>query len=641
MKKIYKQLAYLSMVLLVFSCSDFEEINVDPLGANEDQVQVEYFINRSIGGAQQNPHIAERVFILYWKAAGHMDRISTLPVGNYNDGWTSDYYNGFISRWLADINSAIKVADYKIKSGNIKQYTNNLKQVARIWRVYLMSELTDNFGPIPIDGFKGENPTYNSVQEVYYFMLQELKEATAALDLKVTKSGIEDFDPAFGYNYTNWKKYGNSLRMRLAMRLSEVDPVKAKTEFEEAISDGVFIASLNDNFAVQELEGWNEYTGVMSRQWNMQYLSPTSNNLMIGLGGVQSTAMLPASQHTYVKPADYFGQKYEEQFTSLTNNPSAGFWFDGLHHSIDPRAYAAYIIPGDFENPEFNRYPSWALSVTENTKRSLIVGNVDSNDNGETDDITIDAAFTWNTTTIGNWGEKGAKNGLRYPSATPRLANKYRNSTSKRVFFGSWETYFLIAEAAVRGWGTPITAKEAYEKGIAESFEYFGVSSYLGSYLTSNNYNRAGTSVSWGHIAEPSPVTMNYVNGYTGATETFSYVYPTNTIYKGGTVKNDHLTKIITQKFIAQTPWLPLEAWSDHRRLGLPFFENPAVETALTNLPELNSSNVMTNSVKFFPQRLKYPSNFENNIPVGYQQALGLLGGEDTVFTPLWWAQQN
>lgn len=101
------------------------------------------------------------------------------------------------------------------------------------------------------------------------------------------------------------------------------------------------------------------------------------------------------------------------------------------------------------------------------------------------------------------------------------------------------------------------------------------------------------------------------------------------------------MTKIITQKFIAQTPWLPLETWSDHRRLGLPFFENPVIENALTNMPALTSENYMTNSIKFYGQRLKYPSNFGSNIPSGYAQAVDKLGGPDTVFTPLWWAQQE
>ncbi|CAM1364601.1 SusD/RagB family nutrient-binding outer membrane lipoprotein [Tenacibaculum xiamenense] len=634
MKVIKNKVLLLLGALFLFSCSDFEEINVDPLAASEDQVQVEYFINRSIGGAQQNPHIAERVFVLYWKAAGRMDRINSLPVGYSSDSWSSDYYNGYVSTWLKDVTNAVIIADKHISSGKGKAYTNNLKQIARIWRAYIMSEMTDNFGPIPVEGFEGENPEYNSVKEVYYHMLEELKEATNAIDESEPTKPNSNLDPAFGYDYSKWKKYGNSLRMRLAMRLSEVDETKARQEFEEAVTGG-YIATLGENFQVQEDGGWNDFTGVMTREWNMQYLSPTLNNLMIGLGGVRSVDQLSADKHGYIKPSDYMGVKYENHFTEYTNNPSKGFWFDGLYDAIDPRAYANFAIPGDFDNPQFNSYPSWNIGQTHNTVRSLL------NDDGTVLE-DIDGAFTWNTFSIGSWGDTGAKNRLRYPSTTPRLVNKYRQGENKRVFFASWESYFLIAEAAVRGWNVPMSGKDAYEKGIIESFTYTDVSQYAGAYISSTSYNRAGTSVSWTHTAEPpATVTMNYTDGYTNVAGTFDFRYPVNTIYRNGTVKNDLLNKIITQKFIAQTPWLPLETWSDHRRLGLPFFENPAVEDPLTNLPTLTRSNYLTNQVGFFPQRLKYPSSFENNVPNGYSQAVGLLGGEDSVFTPLWWAKQN
>ena len=58
-------------------------------------------------------------------------------------------------------------------------------------------------------------------------------------------------------------------------------------------------------------------------------------------------------------------------------------------------------------------------------------------------------------------------------------------------------------------------------------------------------------------------------------------------------------------------------------------------------MPDLNDGNYMTSSVKFFPQRLKYPSNVESSNPKGYQQAMSQLGGADGVLTPLWWAKKN
>jgi len=642
MKKILNKIGLLiGTAAIVASCSNFEEMNINPTAANAEQVQVEYFINDAIIGAQQDPHLAERIFILYWTDAGRQQRVGTLSEGYHSDGWTSDYYR-YISGWLRGANSAIQVAEEKIELGTVKEYTDNLKQIARIWRVYLMSEMVDNFGPIPVEGFKGVNPDYNTVEEVYLYMLAELKDATAAIDVDVVNSvDISKWDPAFGYDYTKWRNYGNSMRMRLAMRLSEVAPSVAQAEFEDAAKNSEFIASLDGTFAVQETGGWNSLTGVMTRQWWDQFMTPTQNNLMIGLGGVLSSDQLEASMHGSIKSANYMGVKYDDHFTMMTNDPSAGFWFDGLHNTIDPRAYDLFKIPGNFDDPNFNSYPSWSPDWTKVTEKDLIVGEVDSDDNNETDDISIEGAFTWNAYPNGNWGEKGSKNKVYYHGGTlPRLSHKYREGSDKRVFFGSWETYFLIAEASVRGWDVPMGGQTAYEEGISQSFAYNNVSGHISTYLASNDYNRVGTSVSWSHTTEPNAtVAMDYVDGYTSTAGTFNFTYPENTIYEGGSVKNDLLTKIITQKFIAQTPWLPLEAWSDHRRLGLPFFENPAIETVISRLPNLTPGNFMSNSVGVFPQRLKYPSGLETSVPVGYQQALEFLGGDDSVFTPLWWAK--
>ncbi|WP_282073632.1 SusD/RagB family nutrient-binding outer membrane lipoprotein [Polaribacter atrinae] len=637
MKKILKKTNLLVLMLFAFmSCSDFEEININPTAANKDQVQIEYFINSSIGGAQQNPHISERIFVLYWNDAGRMTRVGTLSEGSANDGWSSDYYNGYVSSWLRNINAGIKIADEQIASGNFREHTPNLKQVARIWRAYIMSEMTDNFGPIPINGFEGVNPVYSDVKDVYYYMLQELGEATSALDLTVSNpdDALKKLDPAYEYDFKKWQKYGNSLRMRLAMRLSEVDPAKAQAEFESAVSND-FITEATDNFSVKETAGWSDYTGVITREWWDHEVSATLNNLMIGLGGVTSQSLLSADKHGYIKPANYMGLKFDDHFTSMTNDPSAGFFFDGLHNKIDPRAYDLFKIPGDFSDPEFNSYPSWNSNAST-TKRSL----VDASDNIVKE---IESAFTWNAYPGGNWGDKGSKNKVYgFTGTLPRLANKYRNNSNSRIFFASWESHFLIAEAAVRGWAVPMTGQVAYEQGIAQSFAYNGVASHLTNYLTSQDYSRVGTSVSWSHTTEPSSsVLVTYLDGYSNLPGTMNLQYPDNTIYKNGAVKNDLLTKIITQKFIAQTPWLPLETWNDHRRLGLPFFENPAVEKPLTDMPQLTNGNFMTNRIDFYGQRLKYPSNFSSNIPGGYQQAVGKLGGPDTVFTPLWWAQQN
>lgn len=641
-KRTFKYACWLAATSLTLaSCSKFDEVNTDPTAANEDQVQVEYLINNAILGAQMNPEVAERSFVLYWEPAGRQVSdfdAGAINVANYSDDWTSNYW-GYQAGWQTKINKAVDIARSRIESKqNIKEYTNNLLQVARIWRVYLMSELTDNFGPIPIDGFKGTNPEYASVKDVYYFMLDELKDATENLDESITvPDEVAKEDPAFAYNFTKWKKYGNSMRLRLAMRLSEVDPAKAKAAFEEAAkSMDDLITDNSDNFAVQEKDGWSDLSGVMSRSWDVQPLSVTYRNLAVGLGGVKSADQLDSKFDSYIKPADDLGQRYFDFFPLKNNDPNAGYWLDGLPNKIDPRAYVIYCIPGDTLNSGF---PDQNGDYDKIPVRKLYkkVG----------DDLqtvkTVNAKYTFNARIDGDWGDKDQLNELvNYGGTMPRLNMRFRTSTEKRVFFGAWETYFLLAEASARNWNVPLSGKQAYEDGVAASFKFWGIEKYLGRYLASTDYNNNGTSVNWDNTTEP-PAThpMKFTDGITGASGTVQIKYPDNALYKAGK-KNDHLSKIITQKFLAQVPWVPLENWSDHRRLGLPFFENPTVEQAITTLPGLTDGTYSKSSIKFLPQRLKYPSGLQNQNANGYQQAVSLLGGAgDAILTPLWWAQQQ
>ncbi|MGE8511616.1 MAG: SusD/RagB family nutrient-binding outer membrane lipoprotein, partial [Chryseobacterium culicis] len=488
-------LSFFTIGLVCASCNDFEDINNNPFAVDSNKAEPEYLLNNSILGAQQDPNIAERVFVLYWKTASRQHLTTGIAGGTYDDSWTSEYWK-YASDWLNNANAAIQLANEKKSIGQGKPYYDNIIQVSRIWRAYLMSEFSDNFGPQPIQAFQGTNPTFNSEKEVYYFILEELKDAAAKMDTNQgVPSNANAYDMVYGFNWAQWVKYANSMRMRIAMRIAEVDPSKAKTEFEAAANSNKFIATSADNFKVAEKPGWDALTGVMSREWNSQILSGTLNNLYVGLGGVSSTDQLPAAQHTAVKASDYIGIKYDQQFTTMTNDPSAGYWLDGLPNKIDPRAYKTFYIPGDLTSPVYSLYPTYTNQATTNH------GDLTFADNST---ITVNTVNTWNAYTIGNWGVKGQRNGLRnVVGCMPALGKQYRESKNSRIFFASWETYFLLAEAALKGWSVPMSDEAAYNKGIQESFVYNEVSQFYGQYITSTEYNRDGTSVSYGHITEP------------------------------------------------------------------------------------------------------------------------------------------
>lgn len=624
------------------SCDDFDEINENPSIAGINVVQPYYALNNSIIGAQQSPHEAERIFVYNWAGAARIsgENSTFLATGHYSDSFNQDYFNSYLTQWIKNASLAITLADERAPELTSEEEINlnsNIKAFARIWRVTMIAEFTDNFGPYPLDAFNGTNPTFSSEQEVYHFMLNELKEAAANINLSVKVSdAVAKCDPAYGYNAEKWLKYANSMRMRMAMRLSEVDASTAKSHFEDACK-GATITSLEDMFAVQEYNQWNAWAGVYSRGWNYITLTSTMSNILTGLGGIPIAEQRPDLAQ-YAKPMNYLGLKFDQHYAECTDNPTKQYWLDGVPENLDPRALRIYCLPNDVNANNFQDYGSTANHANFTLK-----------DDSGNDLVKIDGQFTWNYYPAGArsaWSPKFAKNSPvagAYPYVLPVLSKPYVDCSGKRIWFAPWETYFLLAEAALYGWSVGTTAETAYEKGVGISFESFGVSQFLEAYLNSTEYNRIGCSVKFTHTTEPASFTADYVNGYTNAPATVAYQYPdaNKALYKGKKL-NDQLTKVITQKYIAQTPYGALEMWNDHRRLGLPFFDIPNNETVLTGSDMENtwtSTTYMTGQTsQVFPQRLRYPSSLKNADPEGYAKALGLLGGNDNTVTPLWWA---
>ena len=653
MKTMNKLFLGLGFCAGLVSCSDFDEVNTNPTAAGEEYVKPQYALNNSIGQAQMNPGTAERVVVYNWASAARIcGEMSFLNVGRYSDDYTSAYYYPDLSSSIKNATLAITAVENQLEAATTtaheKEFFPNVKQFARIWRAYLISEFVDNFGPYPIESFLGENPVFNSEKDDYEFILKELKQAAAAINTSVLPVEAEGKCDPFDnvkYDPVKWQKYANSLRMRLAMRLSNIDKATAQAEFEDA-AKGNKILTADDMFAVKENDGWDVFSGVYTRSFDDQVLSSTVANLLTNLGGIKVTEQR-SDLASYVKPANYLGIKYDRHYVANTDNPTKQYWLDGMPENLDPRALKIFCLPDD-ENAE-----NYIDKYNDRTAKDFVLYTVDENGNpipnkDNPGEIKIDATRCWNgypAGSRGGWSPTLAYNQLVTngygPGCTlPMLGKDYCKGKS-RIFFAAWETYFLLAEASLYGWNTGTTAKEAYENGIKASFEYFGVSEYVNDYLNSTNYNRVGTSVKFDHTTEPTAEQMTYVDGYSKEQKTVTYEYPTASKTLYGKALNDHLTKIITQKFIAQTPYLVLEMWSDFRRLGLPFFEIPANESSMTGSDMVNAWN--PNSWKdgqkweFYPQRMRYPSSLENADPEGYKQAVELLGGSDNIITPLWW----
>lgn len=656
MKDIKTIILGLGACTALFSCSDFDEVNTSPITATIEYVKPQFALNNSIAQAKMDPGVSERIVVYNWGSAARViGEMSSLNVGRYSDDYTSSYYYPCICNSIKNATLAINTADQQLASGTAtaheQKFFPNVKQFARIWRAYLISEFTDNFGPYAIEGFMGENPVFNSEKEVYAFILKELKEASEAIDTSVEAEGDEGSCDTFGNNFnaTKWKKLANSLRMRYAMRLSVVDPATARSEFSAAAEGLNVITTQDEIFAVPENNGWDNLTGVFTRSFDDQVLSSTVANLLTNLGGVKVADMYPRLASN-VKPANYLGIRYNRHYVANTDNPTKQYWMDGIPENLDPRALKIFCLPDDAEAENYiDKYldksaKDFALLAVDESGKPIPSAE-------KQDRIAIDATKCWNGYPAGTratWSSTVSYNELVSngygPGCTlPMLGSDYCSGKA-RIYFAPWESYFLLAEAAEYGWISNITPKEAYELGIRSSFEYFGVSEYADQYINSTTRNRLGTSVAFDDTVEPTSEVMTYRDGYTNTDQIQEvvYNYPTASKTLYGKAMNDHLTKIITQKYIAQMPYQVLEIWNDHRRLGLPFFEIPANESDLIGSDMVNvlKKDSWKNGQQwdFYPQRMRYPTTLDNADPENYQKAVELLGGSDVIITPLWWS---
>ncbi len=129
----------------------------------------------------------------------------------------------------------------------------NYLSIGRILKVYLFHSLTDSYGDIPyfeaIKGYSGgiTTPKYDPQQKIYEDMFKELTEAIAAFNPSKTNPGSADI--VYNGDIAKWKKFANSLMLRLALRIVKVDPANAKKYAEQAIAGGL-LASNSDNFVV-------------------------------------------------------------------------------------------------------------------------------------------------------------------------------------------------------------------------------------------------------------------------------------------------------------------------------------------------------------------------------------------------------
>lgn len=447
MNKLFKSIiSIVGISMALISCTgDFDGMNVDPNnptpGAVDPKFQLVFIQARGI------PYHTN------WQQTDEL-MISTFCEYAANDPLSASDYN-IDSRYVSalwDLSYTVLTnANSIIRANADNPLHTNVVQMARIWKAYVMLRLTDCIGDMPYSQAANDidQPKYDTQKDIYYTIFDELKDAVSKLD-ETAPNNIGKYDLIYEGDAAKWKMFANSIRLRMAVRISNVDAAKAKTEAEAAVAAGVFTSDEdaaymvqgNGNTYVQNPIYYHKGSGVIR-------MSTAYKRLVEGIGGI-----------TWPTAADRItNSNITEDIVNAKNAPSI----------VDPRA------PIHFE----------PAGVIDTPNDEAMNGNWDGTDPGHVTSAVGAAMdngqFVNNYAKIGPWF--------------------YESETRKYPIFKYSELSFLKA-IAIENSLISGDAKAAYEAGIRSSMAEFAIpETMIAKYLSSTAPNYYGTTAKYDDIA--------------------------------------------------------------------------------------------------------------------------------------------
>jgi hypothetical protein len=275
MSQIFMSLRNRCLLMLLFcigflSCTKkYAGYNTNPYGATTDMMDADGYATGKLfpaminaitpaGDAGSGTDYVNSYQVAYNLAAdvysGHMGQAGDWA-GNSNN-LTYSFIDGWIAQQLS-LNGTlmatwIKIRDITAGSGDSLQFS-----VAQVLKIIGISKTTDSYGPIPYSAIETGSftPAFDSQEQIYRSFFPELDKAINILYRYGAAAGkpLGRYDLIFGGDYLKWAKLGNSLKLRLAMRLAYVDPAKARQYAEEAVASPVGLINIaGDNALYQK-----------------------------------------------------------------------------------------------------------------------------------------------------------------------------------------------------------------------------------------------------------------------------------------------------------------------------------------------------------------------------------------------------
>jgi hypothetical protein len=488
---------------MTFSCNDFGDTNIDPENLNEGNMDYKLLFTAAQVQALGSDWDVWRNGIIYGSTMmQHTTSVSWNYVFyTYNEGYNAAFWDALYSGErgvIRDITSVI--GKWKDESVFENDY-----QMARILKAYMFHRMTDLYGDIPYseaarikDGIAC--PKYDTQESVYNDLLKELNEAQGAIRVPAG-SQLKSADVYFNGDPEKWKKFANSLILRIAMRLSKVDPSKAQEWVKTAVNNGI-IDRAGDNAMLLHTDG------------------TPANDSAEPYGKIFSQA----------DPQAFFVSEYFINLLKNANDPRLP-----LIASVCERPGIPYMQDGHEKgNPD--PAVQTGMPAGYNTE------------GGE-----------WDISTAPGYPGEKFRSHYSVPSRYT-----YADPQAPTMIVTFAENQLLLAEAAYRGWlqGTSATrsAKEYYESGVRAAMEQFSfypnaknlyaghlTSEAINSYLAANPFDESRALemintqyyittfcdeyecfANWRRSGYPAltPVNKGYPNSVTNGTIPRRFTYP-------------------------------------------------------------------------------------------------------------------
>ncbi|MEI6678336.1 MAG: SusD/RagB family nutrient-binding outer membrane lipoprotein [Mariniphaga sp.] len=280
MKKIF--IALLLLIAFASCTSNFVTENQNPYQITDELLKQDFNLVGSpfsgllfnINGHQIEEDLCQDSWMGYLNTP-------TPFVGNVNNTTYYIRWNAYWDRIYGSVMSPSKQVIKLAKDNGLPLFATWAKFI----RILAVSKLTAVHGPVIYSnyGTTANSILYDKESDLYNLFFAQLDSIQTDFAANTTYKGFVKFDPSYKGDITKWMKAVNSLRLRLAMRISKVAPALAKTQGEKAMSDAGGLIESNDYNLLISLLGGKMYMAVICFEWDDTRMSGVMESFLLGL----------------------------------------------------------------------------------------------------------------------------------------------------------------------------------------------------------------------------------------------------------------------------------------------------------------------------------------------------------------------